>query len=92
MVDECHGHFGAIDESGEVTYHYHTSDEYMGPSVSRCNEIVSDDFDDGANWVSQGLVCCSRRTKLTNKLRPTPSVERGAAPTCASSRACRRMR
>ena len=58
VVDECHGHFGAIDDSGEVTYHYHTSAETnmdgvphkpyfmgcQGPSVSRCNETVSDDF------------------------------------------------
>ena len=69
VVDECHGHFGAIDDNGVVSYHYHASDEYnmdtdlvhkpyymgcQGPSVSRCNETISDDYDDGANWCGAG--------------------------------------
>lgn len=43
IVDECGGHFGPVDDSGDVVYHYHsrTSVPYhlgcQGPSLGKCN-------------------------------------------------------
>ena len=67
VLDECHGHFGRVP-GGNVTYHYHASDEYnikgqkhkpyymgcQGPSKGKCNSTVSMEFDSGANWCGQG--------------------------------------
>ena len=104
VLDECHGHFGAIDESGEVTYHYHTSDEYnmdtdpvhkpyymgcQGPSISRCNETLSDDFDDGANWCGAG---CGESGRWRVGWHPTDLHSPTQDTTCACSRAPRRAR
>jgi len=68
LLDECHGHFGRIPATGEIAYHYHTSDAYnlpgvphkpyfmgcLGPSRGRCNSTVNDEFDFGANWCGSG--------------------------------------
>eukprot|EP00656_Telonema_subtile_P031011 TRINITY_DN33984_c0_g1_i1.p1 TRINITY_DN33984_c0_g1~~TRINITY_DN33984_c0_g1_i1.p1 ORF type:complete len:114 (+),score=8.32 TRINITY_DN33984_c0_g1_i1:1-342(+) len=68
VLDECHGHFGAVGRSGEVEYHYHVSGVYnlpgdthkpyhmgcLGPSKGRCNTTVSPDYDSGANWCAEG--------------------------------------
>eukprot|EP01062_Namystynia_karyoxenos_P015672 TRINITY_DN156_c0_g2_i4.p2 TRINITY_DN156_c0_g2~~TRINITY_DN156_c0_g2_i4.p2 ORF type:complete len:399 (+),score=115.75 TRINITY_DN156_c0_g2_i4:74-1198(+) len=68
LLDECHGHFGPVDPSGRVEYHYHTSPEYnvpgkphrpyymgcQGPAKGRCNSTVSSKYDGGANWCGQG--------------------------------------
>lgn len=68
VLDECHGHFGPIDDNGTVVYHYHASAEYnmdgvphkpyymgcQGPSKGMCNSTVNSDYDNGANWCGQG--------------------------------------
>lgn len=49
VVDECGGHFGPIDSSGKVEYHYHsrTTAPYhlacQGPSLGKCAETQSGD-------------------------------------------------
>lgn len=68
VLDECHGHFGAVDEDGTIVYHYHTSPEYnldgvahkpyylgcQGPSKGLCSTTVNEDYDAGSNWCAQG--------------------------------------
>lgn len=55
IVDECGGHFGPVDESGEVVYHYHsrpTAPYHLacqGPSLSKCSETQR-----GANYCHPG--------------------------------------
>ena len=68
VLDECHGHFGPVDATGKVEYHYHASGTtniegkphapyYMGcqgPSKGKCSSTVNKDYDGGANWCGAG--------------------------------------
>jgi len=44
IVDECGGHFGPVDETGDVVYHYHTRPfvpytlACQGPALGKCEE------------------------------------------------------
>lgn len=48
IVDECGGHFGPVDDTGDVVYHYHsrTSVPYhlgcQGPSLGKCSGTQTD--------------------------------------------------
>ena len=55
VVDECGGHFGPVDESGEVEYHYHSRQivpyhlACQGPSLGKCAETQK-----GTNYCHPG--------------------------------------
>lgn len=55
IVDECGGHFGPVDDSGEVVYHYHSRQfapyhlACQGPSLSKCSETQR-----GSNYCHAG--------------------------------------
>jgi len=48
IVDQCGGHFGPVDDTGDVVYHYHsrTSVPYhlgcQGPSLGKCSSTQQD--------------------------------------------------
>jgi len=94
VLDECNGHFG-VDAFGNVTYHYHATAVHnrggtmafqpyylgcLGPSLSRCNQTISDDYDSGADWCGPGCgadVCVQPSTPKEDLLAYLESFPSG---------------